>query len=206
MDITYINQRWHSLTSKVDGNQLLIKKYWEILDANHREKQRHYHTWDHVEKLLKHSEIYSDLLWDATAIDFAIFYHDAIYIPKRNNNEEKSALLAKQHLEKLAPNYARIVSNMILATKKHERSEDHDTNLLLDFDLAIIGSQWKDYELYTQQIRNEYSIYPDFLYRPGRKKVLQSFLDQSHIFKTELFQDKFEKQARRNIQKEISSL
>lgn len=54
-------------------------------------------------------------------------------------------------------------ANMILATKSHERSEDNDTNYLTDTDLAILGKGSYDYQKYTEQIREEYSIYPDFM-------------------------------------------
>ncbi|HET7178254.1 MAG TPA: hypothetical protein VFI14_00955 [Chryseosolibacter sp.] len=52
-------------------------------------------------------------------------------------------------------------------------------------------------------MRREYSMYPDFLYRPGRRKVLQYFLDMERIFKTEEFASKFEKQARGNLEREL---
>lgn len=204
--LEYLESRWKETTARAQGDKLLIPVYWEILNKNHSQTHRTYHNWNHIHSLLKLSQKFKSELENPTMVDYAIFYHDAIYIPKRNNNEEKSALLAKQHLEKIDSTYATKVATMILATKKHELSQDHDTNFLLDFDLAIIGSPWLDYERYTQHIRKEYSIYPDFLYRPGRKKVLQSFLDQSHIFKTELFQTQYEHQARLNIQREINTL
>jgi predicted metal-dependent HD superfamily phosphohydrolase len=49
-------------------------------------------------------------------------------------------------------------------------------------------------------------MYPDFLYRPGRRKVLQHFLDMERIFKTEEFASKFEKQARVNLGWELRGL
>ena len=45
-------------------------------------------------------------------------------------------------------------ANMILATKQHERSEDNDTNILIDTDLAILGKSPYDYQKYTGRIRN----------------------------------------------------
>jgi predicted metal-dependent HD superfamily phosphohydrolase len=40
----------------------------------------------------------------------------------------------------------------------------------LDADLSILGKDLDTYLAYTKMIRKEYSIYPDFLYKPGRKK------------------------------------
>lgn len=80
------------------------------------------------------------------------------------------------------------------------------TNYLLDVDLSVLGKDTQTYLGYTKQIRKEYSIYPDFLYNLGRKKVLQHFLELENIFKTEDFRDKYESQARKNIEFEISIL
>ena len=84
-----------------------------------------------------------------------------------------------------------------------KKSEDYDTNFLLDADLAILGQDRKIYENYIQHIRKEYSIYPDFMYKPGRKKVLIHFLEFEEIFKTDYFKVKYEEKARENIQKEL---
>jgi predicted metal-dependent HD superfamily phosphohydrolase len=72
--------------------------------------------------------------------------------------------------------------------------------------LKILSKEWKEYEVYFKQIRKEYKIYPDMLYNPGRKKALQHFLENEFIFQTETFRTKYEKQARENIQREISQL
>jgi predicted metal-dependent HD superfamily phosphohydrolase len=42
------------------------------------------------------------------------------------------------------------------------------------------------------------------MYNPGRKKVLQHFLDMKSIFKTPYFIQKFETQAAKNLIAEIA--
>lgn len=97
-------------------------------------------------------------------------------------------------------------SAQILATKKHEWSSAADTNYFTDADLSILGSSASAYTTYCQQIRQEYSKFPDLLYRPGRRKVLKQFLEMSFIFKTEHFRNLHETQARFNIRVELASL
>ena len=70
---------------------------------------------------------------------------------------------------------------------------------MLDFDLAILGQDWGIYESYTQNIRKEYKLYPDFLNNPSRKKVLENFLNRKMLFFTEKHQDLFEEKARGNL-------
>jgi predicted metal-dependent HD superfamily phosphohydrolase len=62
------------------------------------------------------------------------------------------------------------------------------------------------YSDYYKNVRKEYSIYPNLLYNPGRKKVLKHFLAMGKIFKTDYFYQKFEKNARLNLQKELDLL
>ena len=149
-----------------------------------------------------------DEISDFDVLLFSVFYHDIVYKTTSKDNEEKSAEITKKRLEKINIPNERIIKiyNQILATKSHEKSDNSDTNFLLDADLAILGKDWKVYENYIHQIRKEYSIYPDFLYKPGRKKVLTHFLEFEEIFKTDYFKEKYEKMARENIQKEISML
>lgn len=94
----------------------------------------------------------------------------------------------------------------VLATKKHETSTDNDTNYFTDADLSVLGQSWETYEAYYKNVRKEYSIYPDIIYKPGRKKVLQHFLSMERIFKTDHFFTAFETRAKENLQRELDIL
>lgn len=97
-------------------------------------------------------------------------------------------------------------ASQIMATRKHDLSEQADTNYFTDADLAILGANAFDYKNYTQAIRKEYRLYPDFLYKPGRKKVLAHFLEMPTIFKTEFFRERYEEVARENLRNELREL
>ncbi len=98
--------------------------------------------------------------------------------------------------------------NLIISTKKHEviNAQDEDNAYLLDWDLAILGSSWKWYKDYTEKIRKEYSMFPDFMYKKGRKNVLQHFLTRPRIYYTEKYHHLWEANARNNLQKELDLL
>ncbi|MCK7556860.1 hypothetical protein MKQ70_18295 [Chitinophaga sedimenti] len=75
-----------------------------------------------------------------------------------------------------SPAGIRKVSEWIIATKTHgDTAVDSDLSYLLDIDLGILGAPLMSYVEYTRQIRQEYRIFPDLLYNPGRKKVLKHF-------------------------------
>ena len=90
----------------------------------------------------------------------------------------------------------------IKASKTHTlngRDSESDLAWFLDFDMSILGSTWESYLVYTQQIRREYSVYPDIIYNNGRKNFLQQSLASPSIFHTSLFKGQYERQARHNI-------
>ncbi|WP_185144742.1 hypothetical protein [Chryseobacterium sp. SC28] len=205
IDLNFI---FSDLISKYSNNEKLILDYWKEIEKNYSQKSRKYHNLSHLENMILELENVKKEISDYNVMLFSVFYHDIIYKATAKDNEEKSAEIAKTRLEKLNISDDRIskIYNQILATKSHKRSDDSDTNFLLDADLAILGKDWKVYENYIHQIRKEYAIYPDFLYNSGRKKALTHFLEFDEIFKTNYFKEKYEKIARENIQKEISML
>lgn len=203
-----LSQIFLNVCSKYSNDTALIREYWNEIEHSYSQKNRPYHNLQHLVNMIDELQEVNENITDVDSILFSIFYHDIVYKSTAKDNEEKSAEIAKIRLHKINVDLEQIdkICNQILATKSHEESDDSDTNYLLDFDLAILGKNWIDYERYTKQVRKEYLIYPDFMYNPGRKKVLKHFLTFDKIFKTAYFHEKYEKQARQNTAKEIDSL
>jgi len=196
------------LVNKYSNDMELATNLWLEVFTKYSEPKRQYHTINHLEAIIADLKEVKDSIedWDTTL--FAVFYHDIIYKASSSTNESDSAKLAMEKLSEIGfpSNKIAKCSNMILATKSHEQSDDNDTNFLIDADLAVLGRSQYDYQIYTEQIREEYSIYPDFMYNTGRKKALQHFLDMDSIYKTEHFIEKYERAARINIQHELEEL
>ena len=181
---------------------------WIEIKDHYSEPNRYYHTLLHLDHLFQQLLPIKTEIEDWHILIFSIAYHDIIYKATRKDNEEKSAVYAYDRLTKLGlPEHDRIkCKQQITATKNHQQSSDDDTNFFTDADLSVLGSDREAYFNYTLQIRKEYKIYPDFIYRPGRKKVVQHFLAMHPIFKTEYFRFKFEQQARINLIAELQTL
>lgn len=135
----------------------------------------------------------------------ALFYHDLVYKVSKKDNEEKSALRVAAVLQSLGvePEKVSLCKEMIRATKAHLSHPTEAINYFTDADLAILGAPVEVYEQYITNIRKEYSLYPDFLYKPGRKKVVLHFLSMSRIFKTDFFFQESEEPARVNLTREL---
>jgi predicted metal-dependent HD superfamily phosphohydrolase len=207
MDAT-LKPAWETLCSRYSADTALVTQLWEELEQAYTSKGRYYHTLDHLAYMLQLAEEHKPNARRNDLLRFAIFYHDIVYSSTRSDNEEKSAAIAEKHLARLGLGSADIafVKEMILATKVHQQQSDDTLNLLLDLDLAILGADDEKYEAYSQAVRQEYGLYPDIIYKPGRRKVLQHFLDQPNIYKTSIFKQKYEAKARLNLQRELKRL
>ncbi|NQX86492.1 MAG: hypothetical protein HRT67_11425 [Flavobacteriaceae bacterium] len=160
-----------------------------------------FQAYDEVETCILHK----------TAFQYSIWYHDIIYKASKQNNEEQSAALARNSLQKLNLKASQIeyIQTLILSTKKHTilaRKKRSDNAFLLDIDLAILGTDWDSYQNYCSDIRKEYKRYPKFIYNKGRKQVLKHFLDRDSLYFTSHFKQKLETQARKNITRELELL
>ena len=194
--------------SRYSRDTALAGKLWDEIEKSYTAKKRYYHNQSHLENLLKELTSIKEFIEDWDCIIFSIAYHDIVYNTLQKDNEEQSAALAEQRLREVTFPSERIHKcvQQILATKGHTISDIQDTNFFTDADLSILGASWEVYETYFRNIRKEYSYYPDLLYKPGRKKVLQHFLSMDKIFKTDKFFSRYEEQARKNLSAELEKL
>ncbi len=182
-------------------------RLWNEVAKRYSSKGRHYHNLLHLESITEQLTPFKDRFASWHTIIFAIAYHDVVYNILKNNNEQESAEFAGDRLQSAGcpENLISRCMDLILATKDHAPG-DEETNLFADADLAILGADPEMYDMYSRQIRLEYSLYPDFVYNPGRTKVLMHFLGMPAIYKSPEFAAKYESAARKNIQRELAEL
>ncbi len=197
---------YSDLLSNIGFSSNEIQKKWKDLEKAYSRKSRHYHNLNHLKEMIESFEIYRNKLESPDEILFSIFYHDFVYSASKKDNELKSAEYAVAILPENIDLNKQLVFDAICATQQHQPNEIEDINWLIDFDLKILAKDWEDYKIYFEQIRKEYRIYPDFLYKPGRAKALKHFLENEFIFQTDVFRNLYENKARINIEKEISLL
>jgi predicted metal-dependent HD superfamily phosphohydrolase len=185
---------WNRLGAKGDG----VLPFDDLI-SRYAEPHRAYHTITHIETCL------SELADIPDAIQFAIWYHDAIYDPQAKDNEERSADLAAQ-VAGLSDEFIHSVRRLILSTKHSVQPTQPDEQILVDIDLAILGQPELAFDEYERQIRFEYSWVPDEMFAKGRCAVLASFLSRPTIYSTDAFRAKYEKRARQNLAHSIAAL
>lgn len=181
---------------------------WRALNSAYSEKHRHYHTCEHINACLSHLVKVHQSADHPEEVELALWFHDAVYIPRKSDNELKSAEWAQAFLmENQAKEdvIGRIV-NLIMATRHNAPATTSDEALLLDIDLSILGAEPEVYNQFESAIRKEYKWVPWFLYRKKRKEILAGFLGKERIYNTDYFFEKLESQARSNLVDAISRL
>jgi predicted metal-dependent HD superfamily phosphohydrolase len=175
------------------------------LVARHGEPGRSYHTLAHVLDCLEKTAITREIQDDPAAVELALWFHDAVYDPRRSDNEERSAALAEEALARpLGGERAARVAELVLATRHRAPPPPGDAAVVVDADLSILGAAPDAYDAYAEAVRREYSWVPGFLYRRRRAKVLRSFLARDRIFTTEPFHERYEARARANLERALA--
>jgi predicted metal-dependent HD superfamily phosphohydrolase len=178
------------------------------LASAYSEPHRRYHSIGHVEHCLKEVGHVWDFAVNLDEIRWALLFHDAIYDPRRQDNEALSADWACKVMDELQrpKEQQERVREMILATAHAGRARTPDEALLLDIDLSILGANEHVFDDYDRAIREEYAWVPEADYRQARTKVLESFLKRDPIYQTSIGRERYGARARANLERALARL
>ncbi|MET9058531.1 hypothetical protein ABZX99_12025 [Streptomyces antibioticus] len=183
--------------------------YADRLLTRWQEPQRHYHTLTHLTAVLDHVDTLEAYATDPAAVRLAAWFHDAVYLPDRSENEERSARLAERALPEAGVPGARTaeVARLVRLTVTHDPADDdRDGQVLCDADLAILAAPPSAYAAYTAAVREEYHFVPNDAFRAGRSAILRQLLDLPRLFHTPYGAAEWEPTARYNLRGELELL
>ena len=203
-----LTARWHALAAPLLPDPARREAELARLLAAYGAPERHYHNLQHIQNLFGQVADYQ--LKDRSVVELAIWYHDAVYSALRSDNEAQSADWALAFLQttSLEPARQARVADLIRRTQDHTQPQppnDADLLLFLDADLSILGAPEAAYWDYARQVRREYRLVPDLLYRPGRRKVLAKLLAAPVLFRTPALHEILDAPARRNLAAELAA-
>ncbi|MEU7210011.1 hypothetical protein AB0B06_16525 [Streptomyces sp. NPDC044989] len=183
--------------------------YADNLLARWQEPQRRYHTLAHLTAVLDHVDVLAEHADDVDVVRLAAWFHDAVYLPERSENEERSARLAERALPEagvLAERTAEVARLVRLTVTHAPAGDDRDGQVLCDADLAILASPPSAYAAYTAAVREEYHFVPNAAFRAGRAAILRQLLGLPALFHTPHGQREWEATARHNLTGELEML
>lgn len=174
---------------------------YQLLIIAYNEKQRIYHTQQHIEDCLTLFDEIKNRLHHADTVELAIWFHDAIYQINSRDNEELSAdLFMNMSEDVLQPTTRHQVYQHIIATL-HNGSEmlEHDTRYMVDIDLSSFGLPWEEFIHNSHEVRAEMSHIPDEEFYPRQCAFQQSLLKRGRFYRTDYFFRNYEQSALNNI-------
>ncbi|MBV6633141.1 MAG: hypothetical protein KI792_08930 [Alphaproteobacteria bacterium] len=200
--------RWRNLMTQW-GLPPCVTTFNQLIQA-YDQGHRYYHNLTHLAASLRQLDLVADRIEWADRVAMAIWFHDAIYNVHADDNEQRSADWLGIFLDQHQVDQSRIrsVQDMILATKDHNPGPgayQRSIRVMLDIDLAILGSKPRDFVTYEEGIRREYSFVPNHTYRAKRSEILRSFLARPQIYKFPYFLKRYEEQARVNLMRAVSA-
>ena len=186
-----------------------VDYWWHEILENYTKKWKFYHNLNHVYSFVNLFEKYNKFINNyKNEFLISIYFHDIIYIPSRNDNEEESINMFNKFYNEVKPNNLNKekVIEFIAETKNHSLSKDYDfeLDLFLDMDMQIVADEnWEDYE---NKIRKEYCFMDETEYKNKRRQFLQSLVNKNRIFRTQIFYDTYEQIAKNNITNILNKL
>lgn len=175
-----------------------------IIEMSRRycESHRRYHTIEHIAKMLWVGRTHA--LTDEQVA--AIWYHDAIYDPHREDNEARSAELASAQLSALGwpPNSVGLVCQMVLDTRTHVPTCD-PSRTVIDLDLYSLAEEREIFERDGRRIRAEYAHIGDDEFHEGRRRFFLELLARDRLYWTS-WGARLEETARLNLRRALRDL
>lgn len=179
------------------------------LVARWGQPHRHYHDLTHLGSVLAVVDEHAGWASDVSAVRLAAWFHDAVYAPRRDDNERASAALARAVLRRLGVDPARVdeVVRLVRLTERHNPAPgDRNGELLCDADLSVLAGEPAAYRQYVARIRREYAHVPDQAFRAGRVGVLRRLLALPALYRVPELARRWEARARHNLTREVAEL
>jgi predicted metal-dependent HD superfamily phosphohydrolase len=198
-------ETWRELG--VGDSPAVRRLYGEVL-GRYSEPHRRYHTLQHLAECFEKVQAIISLAEYPAEVNVGLWFHDVIYDTQRHDNEERSADWARSAAREFGASAASAqrTYDLIMFTRHVAEPVGIDAQVLVDADLSILGAQPARFQEYEAQVRSEYEWIPDAMFRSGRAKILKEFLGRPHVFCTAHFRERYESQARRNLEHSLENL
>jgi len=166
----------------------------------------HYHSHYHINYI--NEFVNKNNIKLETWQKLSIYFHDAIYYPGDPHNEIGSAEYAYSLLHGHISSYElERAHKVICLTKEHTKDYlvmDDAMAMVMDLDLANLGSDFVNYCRASEDIEKEFSYLTKEEYLIGRKSFIETMLARDSIFRTEIFLNSgFEENARSNLEQDL---
>lgn len=149
----------------------------EILDliSRYDEPHRFYHTRKHISSIIDYiNGCVDDLTEDELDIlSICVYFHDAIYNPKKDNNEKKSVDLMNEYT-KIPKDIRKKCTSIIMDTASSNQPSEKLSKLFWLADRSIFFKNLTELIEYENNIFKEYQYVPYDIYKEKRIEFLKT--------------------------------
>lgn len=135
-----------------------------------------------------------------TLMELALWFHDAVYIPGRLDNEMRSAELFREtatgHLEEHS---IAEICDLIVATEHSNNPTGYLEQLMVDIDLSGFALDRKEFLMNSCRLRQEFDAISDKEFIRLQTRFLTMLRNRKSIYLTPYFRARYETRARENI-------
>lgn len=208
MDIEHLSGRFDAVLRALGARGPAPELFWALARA-WAEPHRAYHDTRHlVDCLAQLDAAPKNGAADRALVEAALWFHDAVYDPRADDNEARSAEWARRSLTEagVPARRAAEVGRLVLLTRHDPPPADPAGILLCDVDLSILGRDAETFDEFERGIRREYAWVPEPEYRAERSRILAALLRRDPLFRTAYFRSRFEPAARANLRRALTTL
>lgn len=139
--------------------------------SRYSESHRHFHVWDHVESIISKINSNNELLSvEKEILTIAAYFHDIVYDPTKNDNEEMSVKLMREYIPFTI--LSESIEQIILGTKNIFGS-DRLSSIFNSYDRDILfNGNVRQLIDYGNKIYKEYSFLPYSHFLDGHFKLI----------------------------------
>ena len=167
----------------------------------YNEPSRHFHGLQHIEDCLARFDEITGLLQQPDAVELALWFHDAIYVPGARDNERQSAKLFRDAASAAERAFADRVARLIMATKHTDEHQSGDRGFMVDIDLAGFGDRWEEFMRKGTALREEFATQSDAQYFTAQVQFLRRLQSRPHFYSTAYFRERYEAIAQDNVKR-----
>ena len=166
---------------------------------------RKFHTMGHIDDCLRQFDEVAPHLVDRDAVEFGLWFHDAVYETGATTNELRSAELFLEQTEGSAFLFRHRVCGLILATRHKRLVRGNDQRFIVDIDLSGFGAPWDEFMRSGELLRQE-SDQTEEQYQTSQVTFLGRLQKRRYVFLTDYFRDRYEDVARENLRRILADL
>jgi predicted metal-dependent HD superfamily phosphohydrolase len=167
---------------------------------------RRFHNLQHIADCLARFDDVASLLDDRDAVEMALWFHDAVYVPGDPCNEQRSAALFLAQSKGASPLFRRRVVRLVLTTRRAAAPRTNDQKFIDDIDLAGFGASWDEFTRHGDLLREEFAAQADDEYFAGQARFLGRLRRRPHLFATGHYRERLEAGAQANLARILAML